>query len=45
MSAVNGAGLFNGHSSGQKLPVNLTIRDTRYKEQTDGHNVVLYRPL
>lgn len=42
---VNGAGIFNEHSSDRKEPVNLTIRDTRYKEQVDEHNFVLYRPL
>ncbi|WP_418124996.1 class I SAM-dependent methyltransferase [Variovorax sp. 160MFSha2.1] len=45
VDAVNGAGLFNEHSSGRKEPVNLAIRDTRYKETSDGHNFVLYRPL
>lgn len=45
VGAVNGAGIFNEHSSGRKEAVNLTIRDTRYKEQVDEHNFVLYRPL
>ncbi|UVH55849.1 hypothetical protein NWF24_23810 [Variovorax paradoxus] len=45
VSAVNGAGVFNDHSSDKKQAVNLTIHDTRYKEPADEHNVVLYRPF
>jgi predicted nicotinamide N-methyase len=45
VSAVNGAGIFNDHSSEKKQAVNLTIHDTRYKEPADEHNVVLYRPF
>lgn len=45
VSAVNGAGIFNDHSSDKKQAVNLTIHDTRYKEPVDEHNVVLYRPF
>jgi predicted nicotinamide N-methyase len=45
VSAVNGAGIFNDHSSDKKQAVNLTIHDTRYKEPADEHNVVLYRPF
>jgi predicted nicotinamide N-methyase len=45
VSAVNGAGIFNDHSSDRKQAVNLTIHDTRYKEPADEHNVVLYRPF
>jgi predicted nicotinamide N-methyase len=45
VSAVNGAGIFNDHSSDKKQAVNLTIHDTRYKEPAGEHNVVLYRPF
>lgn len=45
VNAVNGAAIFNAHSNGRKQPVDLTIRDTRYKEPIDEHNVVMFRPL
>jgi hypothetical protein len=45
VDAANAAGIFNHYSEEKKLPVNLTIRDTRYKEPVDEHNVMLFRPF